>query len=226
MKKIFVMAAAALLIGSTANAQDVMKQQGGERNLEVLFTPFGDSPIGINGIKYRSFTSATNAWRAVVSLDLNTTSSSVEVGDNEFESSTTQFGISVAPGYEWHFVGTDRLSPYVGAEVLLGFGSNSGKNDAAIFTDAGEIQVVELENSASIFNAGAGVFAGFDFYFSDNVYIGAELNYGLRFASVGEMTMDVVNGAGNGVVEETTPGNNSFGIGEGVVGAIRVGFLF
>jgi len=221
MKKIFLLAAAALLIGGTANAQDVMKQQGGERNFEVLFAPLGESPIGINGVKYRSFTSATNAWRAVVSLNLNTTSSSVEVGDDELESSSTNFGLSLAPGYEWHFAGTDSLSPYVGAQAMLGFGSSSGSNDS--FDNSGD--VVTLENSAGTFMAGAGVFAGFDFYFADNVYLGAELNYGLGFTSFGEQTQDVINESGN-VVEETTPGSSAFNIGEGVVGAIRVGFLF
>ncbi|MFT4771454.1 MAG: outer membrane protein W [Cryomorphaceae bacterium] len=222
MKKIFVIAAAALLIGSTANAQDVKKQQGGERNLEVLFTPFGDSPIGINGIKYRSFTSATNAWRANVSLGFNTTSDKREEGaDNtELVNSTNNFNIGIAPGYEWHFPGTDRLSPYVGAEVSLTFRSNGGTDEVLVATD-----VVELENSMSTFGAGAGVFAGFDFYFADNVYLGAELNYGFGFLSMGAMTQDAFNATGE-VIEVETPGGSSFGIGEGVVGSIRAGFLF
>ena len=65
MKKVLIIAAAALFIGSTASAQDVMKQTGGEQNLEFLFSPLGGSPIGINGIKYRKFTSATTASTAL-----------------------------------------------------------------------------------------------------------------------------------------------------------------
>ncbi len=222
MKKIFLLAAAALLIGGTANAQDVMKQQGGERNFEVLFAPLGESPIGINGVKYRSFTSSTTAWRASVSLNLNTSSSTTTVENVDFQSSSSNFGIAVAPGYEWHFAGTDRLSPYVGAEVSIGFGRTTTNADV----EASDGDIVDLRTMAmSTFNAGAGVFAGFDFYFADNVYLGAELNFGLMLTSAGDTTSEFLDGEDD-IEEEVTPGSNSFSVGEGAVGSIRVGFLF
>ena len=96
MKKILIIAAAALFIGSTASAQDVMKQTGGEQNLEFLFAPLGGSPIGINGIKYRSFTSATTAWRASVFLGLNSETDKMmggTEGETELKTTSSCYGM-------------------------------------------------------------------------------------------------------------------------------------
>ena len=221
MKKYLLIAAAALLVAVTANSQDVFKQQGGEKNFEALFTPLGDTPIGISGIKYRSFTSASNAWRATVSFGLNTTTSYSEMGDEELESSLSEFDFNIAPGYEWHFAGTDRLSPYCGAEIGIGLGSVSSVTE----TFNGPEDIVELETSASFFEAGAGVFTGFDFYIADNLYLGAEINFGVTIVSQGDTTTEFIDEEGN-IDEMTTPGSSNFSIGEDVVGAIRVGFLF
>src|SRR5690606_8222480 len=116
MKKVLIIAAAALFIGTTANAQEVMKQTGGEQNLEVLFAPLGGSPIGINGIKYRKFTDATTAYRATVFLGFGSSTTKTlgggSDGKGELKTTNSNFNISIQPGIEKHFVGTDRLSPY------------------------------------------------------------------------------------------------------------------
>src|SRR5437867_2740479 len=53
MKKILVVAfCASLFAVSNTSAQ---KQSGKENNLQVLFTPLGNTPVSINGIAWRKF---------------------------------------------------------------------------------------------------------------------------------------------------------------------------
>ena len=226
MKKVLIIAAAALFIGSTASAQEVMKQTGGEQNLEVLFAPLGGSPIGINGIKYRKFTSATTAIRATVFLGLNSTTSKTMDGANndvELKSSNSNFDISIRPGIEKHFVGTDRLSPYYGAEALIGFGSSGTTRDDVYGTE-NKIKSVKSSSQGSV-NVGVNAFAGMDFYFADNIYLGAELGFGIGFTSSMTKKSESLDFNGD-VVTSETPGGSSINVGPTVVGAIRLGFLF
>ena len=227
MKKVFMIAAAALFIGTTANAQEVMKQTGGEQNLEVLFAPLGGSPIGINAIKYRKFTSATTAIRASVFLGYGSTTSKTlgggTDGNDELKTTNSNFNISIQPGIERHFVGTDRLSPYYGAEAIIGFGTSGTTRDAIYGTD-NSIKSIKSSSQGTL-NLGVNAFAGMDFYFADNIYMGAELGFGIGFSS--QMTQKSESLDFNGdVVTSETPGGSSFNAGPTVVGAIRLGFLF
>jgi opacity protein-like surface antigen len=220
MRKILFFAAAAVFFTSAIQAQDVMKQTGGEQNLEVLFAPLGGSPIGINGIKYRKFTSATSAIRAEVFLGFNSSSDIALAGNNvELKSSSSQFDISIAPGIERHFAGTDRLSPYVGGVVLIGFSSMTDKDEQLNATQDGVAGETKTTDGSLTF--GANAVAGVDFYFSHHIYLGAELGFGLAFTTEFDSKFTPVEGD-----EVTTPNGNSFGIGPNVVGAIRAGFLF
>lgn len=226
MKKVLIIAAAALFIGSTANAQEVMKQTGGEQNLEVLFAPLGGSPIGINGIKYRSFTSATTAFRATVFLGLNSSTSKSMSGsddDVELKSTSSNFDISIRPGIEMHFVGTDRLSPYYGAEAVIGFGSASQKSDQMYGADE-SVKTVKTSSQGKL-GLGVNAFAGMDFYFADNIYLGAELGFGIGYNMDFDHKSESMNWEGK-ISETETPGGSSINIGPTVVGAIRLGFLF
>lgn len=220
------MAAAALLIGSTANAQDVMKQQGGEKNIEFLFAPLGGSPIGINGIKYRTFSDATTAFRATVFLGFSSNKDveTIGFGDDavELEDVMSEFNISIAPGIEKHFAGTDRLSPYYGAEALIGF-TRMTERDQQGGGEFGQDDPVEFTTKDGSLTLGLNGICGVDYYFADNIYLGGELGFGLAFTTdfdtVQESDLD-----GSETVE--TPNGNSFSIGPNVVGQIRAGFLF
>jgi hypothetical protein len=227
MKKLFLMAAAALLIGSAATAQDVYKQQGGEQNIEFLFAPLGGSPIGINGIKYRQFTSATTAFRATVFVGFNS-DKDIMMGfqdgeDIELESVMSEFNISLAPGLEWHFAGTDKLSPYYGAEALIAFSRMTDRSEGQPGLEFGEDQVVETTTKDGSLTFGVNGICGVDYYFADNIYIGGELGFGLQFTSEFDT---VTESDAEGAEDVETPNGNSFGIGPNVVGQIRAGFLF
>jgi hypothetical protein len=223
MKKIFLFAAAAMFIGTAANAQDVYKQTGGEQNIEVLFAPLGGSPIGINGIKYRKFTSATTAWRAEVFLgfsnstdigtDFNSSGEPVEVKDR-----SSAFDIVLSPGLEWHLPGTDRLSPYYGAVANIGLSRSTERSE---FVPDNSVEENTTKNgSLSLGLAGVG---GFDFYFADNIYMGAEIGVGFGFTSLSD-TVQESTVSGSETVE--TPNGSSLDFGPIVQGRIRLGILF
>ncbi len=212
MKKVLLVAVAAAFIGSSAMAQDVMKQTGGENNVEVLFSPLGGNPIGINGIKYRKFTSATTAIRGTVFLgfnsskDLSTDFDGTEL--RELEATSNEFNFSIAPGIERHFVGTDRLSPYYGAEVILGFATMRDAEEQLSLEDPADITIVETETTNGSLTFGANAFAGVDYYFADNIYLGFEFGFGLAFTTNFDTTTST-----SGREDVETPNGNSFNVG-------------
>jgi opacity protein-like surface antigen len=218
MKKLLFIAAAALLIGTTAQAQDVYKQQGGEKNIEFLFAPLGASPIGINGIKYRTFTDANTALRATVFLGFSSETDVTVAGEEELNDVMSEFNISIAPGIEKHFAGTDKLSPYYGGELLIGFARESARSE---FLGGTDNSVQESTTRNGSLTLGLNGICGVDYYFADNIYIGGELGFGVAFTNEFDTVTET-----DGADDTEVPNGNSFNIGPNVVGQIRAGFLF
>jgi hypothetical protein len=222
MKKLMLIAAGALLIATTANSQDVYKQSGGEQNLEVQFSPLGGSPIGINGIRYRKFTDAQTALRAEVFLGFSNSSDKMigEDGETELTMSSSAFDISIAPGIEKHFASSDRLSPYVGGVVAIGFSSENEKEEFLSGPD-NDVEEGTIKDGSLFF--GVNGVAGCDFYFAHNIYLGVELGFGVGFETMFDTKRESTV-EGSETIE--TPNGSSFNIGPNVNGAIRAGFLF
>ena len=65
MKKLMFTLAICSLVFTSANAQ---KQLGGEHNIEVNLTPFGNSPIDGTTIKYRNFLNDDAAFRVALTV--------------------------------------------------------------------------------------------------------------------------------------------------------------
>ncbi len=224
MKKIFLIAAAACFIGTATQAQDVMKQTGGEKNIEALFAPFGGSPIAINGIKFRSFTSATEALRGEVFLGFGSTTDVIgqlENGD-EVTSRRSTFDIEINPGIEFHLPGTDKLSPYYGGFAQIGFSRVSTVEEIENFENT-SIDGESTRTDGALTLGAFGV-AGFDYYFAHNIYLGAEIGFGLAFTT--DFDTQVENTAGNETVSNEFPNGSSFDLGPIAVGRLRLGILF
>jgi len=236
MKKVLLIGLA-LVFAIATQAQDVRKQTGGEHNFEMMLAPLGSNPLSIAGIKYRKFTSATTAIRASVFLGFSTDKSQFNsypdgtpapgAISNDDGTETTfptvtanEFEITIAPGVEKHFSGTDRLSPYTGAELVLGFMSSSEKyeqlNDDG---DAFEDGVTVKDGS---FSVGANVLGGADYYFANNIYLGGEFGFGVLFTTNFDTKVEPADG------DEVTsgPNGNNLSIAPNFVGKIRVGWLF
>lgn len=290
MKKALLIAFCAGMFMTTANAQP-FKQTGGESNLQLLFSPFGNTPIDLNdGIMFRKFNSdGTSAWRIGFSIS-NSSSTDVlvqaaDTGDSAPLSSyplTTDYGsytvttgvnpqadevsknfsFTLRPGYEMHYPGTDRLSPYWGGELVFTKSSftletdniREGNYSVTYNSDTGTVDVTvaapwtvhTITSKGGSTTFGINLIAGFDFYFTKNLSLGAELNFGWYSTSYSDVETEYVKPTSTSTTTNVLfPNNtttvtsthavtgspdqaqgNQSGFGPGVVAQIKLGWLF
>ena len=223
-KTIILLFIAVFTIGYTQAQQN--KQVAGSKNLEVLFAPLGGNPVSIGGIKYRAFSSETSAFRVTVFLGYQSeTSIVIEQDENsddvELKDKTGTFDISIRPGIEKHFTGTDRLSPYVGGELLLGMNKEKSVMESY---DLGEEEIYENIKKDGMLTFGVNAVAGVDYYFAQNIYLGAEFGFGLAFNLINDTKEETT--INDGPDDIITPNGSSFSVGPNAVGQIRLGWLF
>jgi len=198
MKKVVLFIA---LVATSVVGVQAQKFQGGEKNLEVEFNPFGDSPVSMNGIRFRMFNSESSAIRIGFNIggtnnnEVYSQQDKTEGSDGavvilpELNQSMQTFNFAIRPGYEMHFAGTDRLSPYVGAELMYAMQSstmtrefhNANNADDQSKPENWQTWDMTVKNGSSMF--GLNALAGVDFYFVDNFYLGAEINLGFHSTS-------------------------------------------
>lgn len=176
------------------------KQNDGDVSFEVNFDPgkiFGSNGgnqfnLFDGGLKFRFFTSESSAVRFGVNLSyMNVTDitqqEDLTINDLELKSNETDLSISIKPGFEKHFGGLERLSPYLGVQALIGFSTTTYKQE--IQENANTIYLVKWINDPSeagygSLSFGAGIFAGVDFYFVKKLYLGIEVGYGVQYSSL------------------------------------------
>lgn len=184
--------------------------------------------IATGGLRYRYFVSDNIAAR--VSLGVSNTKTTDNYYENEGDNSgdagtfETKLGLlNIGIGGEYHFDGTDKLSPYVGADINIASGKYTEDGShadnvswvAANYTEA-------YEAKASGF--GLNLVAGTDYYFAENFYAGLELGLGWNSYTVKEDVRTITVGT----TTSTTTGNESksSSIGNNVVGTFRLGWRF
>ncbi len=231
MKKLLFALAIAAVLPSALCAQSEFKPTGDSVRVaaELFLTPasfsvdyddiegtpsFSNTSISIPsyGAKVRVF---KNQWAFRMQLGLNSTiaGSSMETSSapgssaTESHSSESYTSFALVPGFEYHFKGSKRVSPYVGAEVGLLLNSN-GRNSRT----AGELtDSYSNTRTGFVFNA----LTGFDVYVCKGLYLGAELGFGVKSMCVEKD------------VEETYESRSVLtNIGFVATPAIRVGWLF
>ena len=193
------------LVATSVAGANAQKFQGGEKNLEVTFSPLSANPIGIDGIRFRMFNSESSAIRVGFNISGAKTTEvmsqsapsalNATVTIPELYSTDKSFGFSLRPGYEKHFAGTDRLSPYVGAELI--FAMNNTKyteeyhsgNSATTVGEPANWSTWTIERKDGTTTFGLNAVAGADFYFADNFYLGVEL--GMGFQSVKQKDAEI-----------------------------------
>jgi hypothetical protein len=223
MKKVALFFAFAIACVSGAFAQ---KQTGGEKNLEVQFAPLGGNPVSISGIRLRLFNSESSAIRIGLfvggSSSDDVTAQAGEFGPDspELHDMSKEFSFSIRPGYEMHFAGTDRLSPYIGGEVLVGISRSTTDEEVANSDDS--VGTITTKDGSTTF--GLNAVAGCDFYFSDAIYLGVELGFGYA----GTSNADTEVSYDNLDTDDPDPVVNgkSSSWGPNYQGTIRLGWLF
>lgn len=123
----------------------------------IFSLPTFSNDLGVVGLKGRKFISDQKALRAMANLS---------VSDSGEKDSETEFTVAAGLGIEHHFEGAERLSTYWGYEANVGY--VSGMEDSGL----GLIKQTKL-------GLGASVFTGFDYYIVPNLYLGAEVSYGI-----------------------------------------------
>lgn len=270
----------------TATAQAQFKQAGGENNLQLLFAPLSDTPFSLNDntIMYRKFNATgTSAFR--IGLNIGSNSSTdvlVQAGDTitglypdtsfranftlvpglnpQADQTDKTFSFSIRPGYEMHFAGTDRLSPYWGAELLFSKSSTKSETDqiregnyTVTFFDTASVNPT-VNNPYTIYTVnqksgsttfGINLIAGFDYYFAKNLSIGGEISFGYSNTSFSDFETEIIKPTVTTTNSGTFPNGShtvsstnavtsapdqkrgsSSGFGPGVVGQIKIGWLF
>ncbi len=227
-KRVLLLAAIAAAVFTTtdANAQD-FKPAGGEKNIEVNFTPMGNAPISINNLRFRYFSSSDMAIRVGFSVtSSSTTTPDVKnqgtPNETELEDKSSSFGFSLNPGIEMHWEGTDRLSPYYGAELQFSTVSTSSTDQELDGVSATSSYESETTGGSTTF--GLNLVLGADWYFSKSIYMGTEVGFG--FSTTSTADDEVTNATGPNTPTVTTVNGSSFNLGPNFNSSIRLGFLF
>lgn len=228
MKRVLLFAGLVALIGGQANAQ--YKPTAGERTLEVNFAPLGGTPVSIGGIKYRSFSSETSAFRLGVFLGYGSTTRVTQDEDSEtnkveLKDKEGSFTINVQPGIEKHFAGTERLSPYIGGVLNIGYGTTSERKEAQIGPDSDKKVGTTITKGGNL-NLGLNAVAGVDYYIASKLYLGTEIGFGLALSK--DLTKKTsYEGYENVEDTDSKVGTKStFNLGPNVAGQLRLGWVF
>ncbi|MBL7705356.1 MAG: outer membrane beta-barrel protein [Taibaiella sp.] len=229
MKKV-ILAISALTMTVVANAQEFASFKPYEGNVTTEMGLTGgifNSDIKLAEgalLRGRYFLTEKSAIR----VGLNVTSNSTK--ENFWKDSTTTKGVTtertssvmINLGYEHHFKGTNRLSPYVGGDVLFGFGSekvkgtdNNGTSYAANYN---------YDIKSSNFSWGVRAVVGADYYFAKNVYLGVEAGLGFINSIEGKTKTFTQIGNVSNETETKSPGS-SFDFSPSIITGVRLGFV-
>ncbi|MCS6824346.1 MAG: hypothetical protein NZ529_08630 [Cytophagaceae bacterium] len=237
----------ALLASYPVLSQD--KQAAGDKTLELQFAPLSGTPFSISGIRFRKFTSDNSAIRLTtfigfksktdITQQANKNDENVNSDDDlELKDKESSFEFSIRPGYEKHFAGTSKLSPFVAGELDLGIKTTSLKEESQnIFSNdpdpTPQVYTKTTKNEGGYFRVGLNALAGFDWYFTSKLYMGGELGFG--FSMIKNSAIKVTDEEAkaqaefnNTTYEEPAPEKQGgeFNLGPVVNGRIRLGFVF
>jgi opacity protein-like surface antigen len=243
MKKKFVTASLLIVSFTAAMAQDTatnFKPVKGANNLELNFVPLNGKPIQLTYIRYRRFLSDMTAFRLGIGISYSSSKADSVFNSNITAGNTvasdykmSKMGWNIKPGYEKHFAGTNRLSPYIGAE--LDFAGQSSKEVTPYginATDEFFTRTDKNKNKGGFFRFGVNALAGFDCYITKHLYLGTELGFGFQMVKYSDYKMSTVypSGVTPGVPDPGNPKDVNQGseinVGPNFNSAIRLGFIF
>lgn len=236
MKKLIV-AASMLAACFGAYAQDY-KPVAGDVTAELGlfsgdFVNLPNSGFGTPQLKFRYFLQDQMALR--VGLNITKTTDTERIyegapGTGEGFARTSNSLVGLNLGVEKHFAGTERLSTYAGADLMVQFTGASEKwentADGTNFAD-GENTTIKGTNADgnSSFGIGARIIAGADYYFVEKVYLGGEFGWGFTAVKNGKVKSEVTSG-GTTVSNETKSTGGSFELAPNLTAGVRIGFRF
>ena len=245
MKKILILALGTCLLHAPSFGQ---KQTGGEKNFQVMFAPLGRNPVNISGISFRKFNSAGNAaWRVNLFLGFTHTDDYLSQADtgttypnNRPETHTKSSGmnISIRPGYEKHFAGTDRLSPYIGGELLFSITTLTVDSDGLVpnsttYPTGYTVLTTTTKGKGSVLGNdvgttyGVNLIAGTDYYIAKDLSLGVEFGWGFSSTLKADYKSQHVDYSDYTVKDNLTQKQGSaWTIAPNVIAQFKLGWLF
>ena len=198
------------------------KQEPKNVTLELEFAPLGASPLKISSLRGRYFIDEIQAFRLSFFAGGTYTPTEYETpGLETLTDKEREINFVFRPGYEYHFDGTDKLSPYVGGEVFLS--TKSTKSSEENYRSDNRIKTDITKTSKS--PVGLNIFAGGDYYFTDKIYLGAEVGFGFTREGKGKTKYELENGEAGEIAPEDFKGNSSLlNWGPNYQATIRLGF--
>jgi hypothetical protein len=231
MKKIFLSVAVLLAAATASIAQDGMKAVSGSKTIEVqASSPFASgTPFRIDNIRARYFLSDNMAVRIQFGIFANN-SSRIDTFNNgsTLEDKERLLNINIKPGIEKHFEGTDRISPYVGAEIDFAIQSVSQIDERATATNSVGTVTTKGQNGRGedgYTRIGLNLVAGADFYIFKNLYLGTEIGWGLQRQNLATIKTELSGFDGAQAPKDVERGGTTT-IGTNFVGAFRLGWVF
>lgn len=234
MKKILLVFGLAIA-GLAANAQSEFKPTKGDVTTEfglsggILNSNFNLNETGGTLLRFRYFTQEKMAVRLGFNLSSDSETANAYGANNATgDVKRSQTNLMINLGVEKHFTGTERLSPYVGGDVLFAYGTqnrsynnsnNNINNPTYVANVAGEV------SGPGSLGIGLRGVAGADYYFAKKVYLGVEGGFGFLYQNQGKTTTKTTVG-GNTTTTTTESAGNSFTIKPSVITGVRIGFVF
>lgn len=219
MKKVFLIVAG--IFAFQASAQETTtesyKPTKGTLTTEVgLNGGLNNAEIDLNGgvVKFRYFLKDDLALRAGLGLNSSKEETGLTTPDGTYTEKNSENTIKL--GAEKHFAGTNRLSTYAGAELIIGMGKYSEESSF----DNGDSDSYEQKSSGF----GLGIFTGADYYIARKLFLGVEA--GISFLSSKTKDADFSNTTGGVTTSGSTPGGKNSGFETAAFGGIRIGYQF
>lgn len=196
----------------------------GNVTVDVNFRPGVNAPLALNLIQGRYFLNETTAIRTGINLTVasNTDKATTpRIGDTVLEEDwlNRTIAFTLNPGIEKQYPITDRLSTYIGGDILFTYNT-----DYALYENS-DLTKTETKNATGSTTYGAQFVAGFDIAIFKGLYLGAELNYGATWTTFADQV--VINTTGGVETTTTTEDNNvNFNLTPNIIPSIRLGWTF
>lgn len=208
------------------NFATAQKQSAGDHSLELQVAPLGSEPVKISGIRFRHFNDDKTALRLTAFLGGSRSKTITQEADGsllELQSLTSDRNLTLRPGFEKHFDGNDKLSPYIGAEALLQVDWTKSSSEAQWLTES---QIATTVSSTRNSTLGLNAVAGMDYYFGNQLFFGLEMGFGLSKEMRG-ISKTKYDNPESSMQDTDLKGNaTSFNWGPTYQGTFRLGWLF
>ncbi|MCQ2231833.1 MAG: hypothetical protein MJZ30_08310 [Paludibacteraceae bacterium] len=231
MKKLFL-GVAALLSALSMNAQaeentavetkeakevNQYKVDEGKFMMEIGYVPATAGSVNLPGGMLRGVYVLSEKIELKMGLNVGIVKDvqdNAKAGDEWVKNSERTATFAIEPGFNYCFEGTNRLEPYIGAELLFGITSTKEVHETQ-----NQKHVVKNETGFNSFGVAGN--AGFNFFVAKNLFIGAEVKLGVEMTTDKKITTEE-----NGTTTKEDTNNHEVEFAPVAVPAIRIGWAF